>query len=258
MEINNIIENPTSNLLCLEAEFKNFSSVQSVKFKTKKYPNRFIIYRALARQQNGECDKFAIADKYFQIGNPNRTHNFLNTLSSGISNYIKHIYSYKQYSWDIFTFVTDKETTVPQNKMKEIFEKVDTEISKQQIFTWKTDLTTSIRNCPDYHHRKDFVKENMNIIDNIDLKGKSIIIIDDQFTTGATAFEITDKLINKGAKHICFIALFYYISIVSSKACPVCGKQLIIKIRRSDGHRFFSCVSPKFGGKGCGDYIENI
>ena len=252
LEVSNIIQNPNDNLLCLEAEFKSFSSVKSVKFKTDKYPNRFIIYRALARQNNGECDKFAIADKYFQIGNPNRTQEFLNTLSSGISNYVKYICSNKKYSWDIFTFVTDKESTIPQNKMKEIFDKVDTEIPKHQIFIWKNNLTSSIRNCPDYSHRKDFVKENVNIIDGIDLKDKSIIIIDDQFTTGATASEITRKLTDKGAKNIFFIALFYYINTVYSRTCPNCGEQLLIKINRKNGNKFLSCVLPQYGGKGCG------
>lgn len=256
-QINEIIQNPKSNLLCLEAQFQNSISNQSVKFRTKKYHDRFIIYRALARQNNGECDKFAIADKYFQIGNPNRTQDFLNTLTKGISNYINHINTLKDYNWDIFSFVTDKETTIPQNKMKEIFDLVKTDIQKQQIFTWKTNLTSSIRNCPDYQHRKDFVKENLIVLDNVDLTNKNIIIIDDQFTTGATAFEITDKLIAKGAKNIFFIALFYYITAVFSKVCPKCGKQLIIKIKRTDGSKFYSCLLPKYGGNGCG-FIKNI
>ena len=38
--------------------------------------------------------------------------------------------------------------------------------------------------------------------------------------------------------------------------CPICGKPMIMKIRRSDGHRFYSCTPPKYGGDGCGFIID--
>ena len=47
------------------------------------------------------------------------------------------------------------------------------------------------------------------------------------------------------------------------KNCPnlvdgqPCGKAMKIKIKKSDGKKFYSCMPPKFGGNGCG-HIENV
>jgi len=87
--------------------------------------------------------------------------------------------------------------------------------------------------------------------------------LDDQYTTGATADALADKLRVKGAQNVLFIALFHLVAPVnSSKLCPSCiakglEKQLQVKINRQTGTKFYSCVLPRFGGNGCG-YTENI
>lgn len=257
-ELENIIENPNENLLALESIFQNSNSVKAVNFKNQTYSNGFVAFRCLARQNNGECDKYARADMYYQIDNPNRTQEFLNNLSRSAENYINHILSFKQYKWDYFTYLTDKSTTTPPNKMKEIFDLVNTTVPKIQMFKWSDKVEGSLRNKPDYNARREFLKGNLFLDNSIDIKNKSIIILDDQFTTSATAYYISNQLREQGAKNILFIALFYLIlTVESGKYCPHCGKQLVIKIKRSDGSRFYSCLLPKFGGQGCG-YIYNI
>ena len=62
------------------------------------------------------------------ISNPKRTHEFLQTLANGISSYINQDAITRQ-GWDYFTYLTDKKSTTPSNKMKEIFEKGDVTLS---------------------------------------------------------------------------------------------------------------------------------
>ena len=92
----------------------------------------------------------------------------------------------------------------------------------------------------------------------ISLKEKNIIVLDDQLTTAATAWHVIRRLKSQGAKNILFIAMFQMILAVKNEdvLCPGCGKPMILKIRRNDGHRFYSCTPPKFGGNGCGKIID--
>lgn len=256
-ELFDIIQRPIENLLAIEAIFQNSCSSKAVKFLHRPYSNGFATFRCLARQEDGECDKYARADKYYQIDNPNRTPDFLNSLAQATSNYLTEVARFQNFRWDYFTYVSDKRTTKPQNKMKEIFDLVQSPFQKITLFRWNENVTGSLRNQPNYEARRTFIANNLFTIDGIDLQNKNIIVLDDQFTSSATANEICTQLRNKGVTNILFIALFYLILPIVSKVCPQCGKPLKIKIRRNDGNRFYSCLPPQFGGQGCG-YTENI
>jgi phosphoglycolate phosphatase-like HAD superfamily hydrolase len=256
-ELSQIIENPNKSLLALEAIFQGETSDNMVRFLTRHYNGNFIAFRCLARQEDGECDRFARADKYYQIDNPERTQEFISLLAKSITNYLNRVVSFPQYHWDYFTYVSDKKTTTPPNKMKEIFELVETDLEKIKLFEWSNDVTGSLRNQPNYQTRRDFISKHLNTVEGIELLGKNIIVIDDQFTSSATANEISQQLRNKGVKNILFVSLFYLILPIESKVCPKCGKLLKIKIKKVDGSKFYSCLLPKFRGDGCG-YIENI
>jgi len=256
-ELEHIINNPLENLLALESIFQGGNSTKAVNFKYQKYSNGFMAFRCLARQNDGECDKYARADKYYQIDNPNRTKEFLITLSKSAENYINQVLSFNNFKWDYFTYLTDKSTTTPPNKMKEIFDLVNVDIPKIQMFKWNENIDGNLRNRPDYKSRREFISKNLFFDKTINVKDKSVIILDDQFTSSATAYEISTQLRENGAKNILFIALFYLILPIESKACPKCGKALKIKIKKIDGNKFYSCLPPKFGGQGCG-YTENI
>ena len=256
-EVISIIQNPIENLLAIEAVFQDKNSNKVTKFNYKKYQTGFTAFRCLARQEDGECDRFARADKYYQIDNVNREYDFISKLAKGITNYLKRVLSFKEYHWDYISYISDKETTSPPKKMEEIFDIVESPIQKIKLFEWNLGIQKKLRSFPNYDDRKKFISENLHIISNINLEGKNIIIIDDQLTSSATAFEVCKQLRDKGVINILFIALFYLILPVESKICPNCGKSLKIKIRKKDGKKFFSCVPPEFGGNGCG-YIENI
>ena len=247
-DISTIVANPLENLLAIESAFQDKNSNKAVPFKFVKYQNGFTAFRCLARQEDGECDSYGRADKYYQIDNPNRSSDFLKTLATGINNYINAIENQKQFSWDYLTYVSDKKTTTPPNKMKEIFDLVESTIPKVKLFEWRDDVEGSLRNRPDYASRRAFINKYLFTSDNFDFKDKSIIIIDDQFTSSATAYEIATQLRNKGAKNILFIALFYLILPIHAKTCPRCNSNMRISIRKGDGAKFYNCPY----NSGCG------
>jgi predicted HAD superfamily phosphohydrolase YqeG len=257
--IHEMLADPLKYLLSVEAIFHNIKSDQGRKFFSDTANNQVTAFRSLGRQNAGECDCFGVAAKYFLFQRPDRPETVVRTLANAIENYLEHVIkSAPQFKWDILTYVSDKGTTVPANKMKQLWEFTNVSIERKPLLVWKENIQGNIKSQKHYKERKCFVKENMYVSSEFDLNGKSVIVIDDQFTTGGTAFAIRDMLRDKGVKHILFVTMFYLITNVSSEQlCPRCNKRLVIKIRRSDGNKFHSCVAPTYGGEGCG-YVANI
>lgn len=273
LEIEVILDSPKDNLYSIEASFVGSVSNRAIKLNTNRYRDgSYACIRCLARQEQGACDKFGCGDKYFMMSNPQRTHDFLSKLASGISSYINQD-EIKNQGWDYFTYLTDKQSTVPINKMKDIFELVETDVKKVEMLKWADNVQGSLRNKNLYNERQAFLNDYLSVecpkqtvIDlfgqsaeqEICLEGKNIIVLDDQLTTAATAWYVIRKLKEKGAKNILFIAMFQMIlAVYNDVLCPMCGKPMLLKIRRNDGHRFYSCTPPQFRGNGCG-YILDI
>ena len=271
-EMESFIDSPLSNLYPIEAAFAGSSSVRAIRLNDNRYlDGSFACIRCLARQEQGACDKYARADKYYMMSNPQRTQEFLQSLVSGISSYLNQP-SLNQ-GWDYFTYLTDKRTTTPPNKMKEIFDLVATPIQKVWLLKWADNVQGSLREQNLYGDRQTFLQNYLSVkipmettVDMygqeqqvpIPLIGKNVIVLDDQLTTGATAWHVKKKLKEKGARNILFIAMFQMVLPVNNDVmCPRCGQPMLIKMRRSDGHRFFSCTPPQYGGNGCG-FIQDI
>lgn len=272
VELESIIESYQTHLYSIEAAFMGNVSFQAVRLNNNRYADgSYACIRCLARQEQGACDKYARADKYYMISNPTRTQDFLQTLATGISNYLNQP-SLKQ-GWDYFTYLTDKLTTTPPNKMKEIFEMVETSIPKVKLLKWADNVQGSLREQNLYSDRQSFLQNYLSVecptemtIDmfgqeqqsTISLKDKSIVVLDDQLTTGATAWHVIRKLKEKGVRNVLFIAMFQMtLPVHTNVICPHCGKPMLIKMRRSDGHKFYSCTPPEYRGEGCG-YIQDI
>lgn len=255
--LENIIDSPLTNLYSIESVFAGSKSSQSVRLSFNRYADgSFACIRCLARQDQGACDKYARADKYYLMSNPQRTYEFLQALAVGVSNFINQP-SLLSQQWDYFTYLTDKQSTTPPNKMKEIFDMVDTSIPKEQLLKWADNTPGSLREQNLYSDRKAFLERYLNVVD-LNLTGKKIIVLDDQLTTSATAWHVIRKLKEKGARDVLFVAMFQMILPVNDgMVCPKCGKPMLVKIRRSDGHRFYSCTPPEYRGEGCG-YIKDI
>lgn len=272
-ELERIIDSPLDNLYSIESSFAGGKSFRAIRFSDNRYiDGSYSCIRCLARQEQGACDKYARADKYYLMSNPNRTQDLLQSLANGISTYINQPVIMNQ-GWDYFTYLTDKVSTVPANKMKAIFDLVSTSITKCELLKWSDSTQGSLRNRNLYNERKAFLEQFLTVsipkekvIDlfgeeieqPISIQGKNIIVLDDQLTTGATAWHVIHKLKEKGAKNILFIAMFQMVLAVNNNdvICPRCGKPMIMKIRRSDGHRFYSCTPPEYRGDDCGFIID--
>lgn len=252
-----ILDDQTAHLFSGEAVFQNRRNPAAIRFETEKTSDRFIIYRALARQQQGECDSYARADKYFEFGRLDRSNDTLEKLAASVETYLGFVMSF-DYKWDYLTYIPDKSTTQPPNKMKDLFDRINIDINKSKLLEWSSLVSGSTRQKPNFDARAEFIEGNLNVANKFDLRDKNIIILDDQITTGATAQIICEKFVDQGVKNIIFLALFILIDIIESqRICPLCGKRLQIKINRDDGSRFFSCVPPRYKGTGCG-FSESI
>lgn len=110
-EMERIIDAPLANLYSIEAKFANSTSYRAVRLNDNRYGDgSYVCIRCLARQEQGACDKYARADKYYIMSNPQRTQEFIRTLADGISNYINQPTLISQ-GWDYFTYLTDKRST---------------------------------------------------------------------------------------------------------------------------------------------------
>lgn len=272
-ELEKIIDFPLNNLYSIESSFAGGQSLKAIRFSDNRYMDgSYACIRCLARQEQGECDKYARADKYYLMSNTNRTDDLLQKLANGISSFINQP-TVQNQEWDYFTYLTDKASTVPANKMKDIFDLVSTSIPKIELLKWNDNTQGSLRNRNLYNERKAFLEQFLTVslpmekvIDSfgreserpISIQGRNIIVLDNQLTTGATAWHVIHKLKERGAKNVLFVTMFQMILAVSNNdvICPRCGRPMVMKIRRSDGHRFYSCTPPKYGGSGCGFIVD--
>lgn len=267
-DIQLILDNPIDNLYALESIFVGGESLRAIKYSQNRFMDgSYVALRCLARQEAGASDRYARGDKYYLFASPNRSTELLMTLAKGVSLFLDQPAVASQ-GWDYITYLTDKQTTVPMNKMKELFDMIETRIPKVQLLKWSDNVEGSLRSRNLYDERRYFLEQYLSLEvadveeqglfqeknnDRPNINGKNIIVIDDQLTTSATAWYIIHKLKAKGAKNILFIALFQMaLPVESDVVCPVCGKTMQIKIRHNDGVKFYSCTPPKFGGDGCG------
>jgi len=258
-EVLEILGNIYEHLYAIEAVISGSSSTRSIRIKKITFPDKFVAYRSLGRQQGGEADRHAVIAQYKELHDENRTKETLNDLSIAMTNYLDHVVtSYPQVQWDFITYVADKATTTPPNKMGEFFDLIKTPIKKEKLILWHPDVDGSIKTRKDRASRIEFVSKYTYLNQEQDLKGKNIIIVDDQYTTGGTAAAIVSKFHDAGAKNVLFVTLFYLITtVMSDKVCPRCGQTLERKTRKKDYKDFLSCTPPEFRGNGCG-YAENI
>lgn len=251
-EVLGVLASPASHRLVLE----DTAGRQSIRLLNEKNSNGgHTMYRSLARQNQGLCDRYGSLVRYYEFQSATRGVAFLQQISRDVAKYLGEVIrvSSQQFTWDYITCVADKATTKPAGKMENFLHSLDIAIPKAQLFSWSPTVEGSIRHQATTEGRKTFVDKFVFLRSDQNLQGKNIILLDDQYTTGATADSHVERLILAGARNILFIALFYLVSdVASERNCPRCGKISQIKFRKSDGRMFFSCTPPDYNGSGCG------
>lgn len=250
-EILNVIETPSQHRLVLEDRIGK-AAVRM--FTGRNLNDGHTLIRGLGRQQQGPCDAYGAIDRYYKFGSEDRTEGFLADVARDVSRYLHdEMIAHDSTRWDIITCVADKATTKPQRKMAKLLHALDVDLQKEELFVWSSDVTGSIRQEKHRAGRMGFIKRFVHLESDVDLKGKNVIVVDDQYTTGATALSHVDMLLEAGVQNILFVALFYLTEEVPvEKTCPRCGKPTRIKYRKRDGAPFYSCVPPAYNGTGCG------
>jgi hypothetical protein len=156
-------------------------------------------------------------------------------------------------NYDLVTCVPPKPSQT-KNRAKMILEYIPV-IDKEFD---KTKLAPNILKCTrdhtpqkklyGYADRRENVKGAYAV--SGDVKGKTVVLIDDIFTTGAILCEITDMLLQAGCARVYPLAIA---STVTSKVsngtvgltCDKCGGNLCRRINKTDGDIFWGCANFK-------------
>ncbi|SHF02041.1 hypothetical protein SAMN05444279_11463 [Ruegeria intermedia] len=255
-ELLRVIETPAKHRLVLEDKQGN-AAVRM--FTARNLNDGYTLIRCIGRQQQGPCDAYGAIERYYKFGSEDRTENFLGEVVRDVSRYLNdEVMAHDAIRWDIITCVADKATTKPPRKMAKLLHELNVDLQKNELFVWSPEVTGSIRQEKHRAGRMGFIKRFVRLESEIDLRGKSVIVVDDQFTTGATAMSHVDMLLEAGVRNVLFLALFYLTNEVPvEKSCPRCGKIARIKYRKRDGSPFYNCVPPEYNGNGCG-WMGNI
>lgn len=256
-----VLKNPELKRLPLESSLGSTSS--TLNFNVLQ-DGRRIIFKGLARQLRGAGDWISALYFYNKIHSENPDEDFIKKLAEKLSTWVGSVVNDldNKYNWSIITWTPDKETTKPKNKMKNLVARVESKALITQIFKWKDDVDGSVRRISTEIDRTIFLDKYLYLDPDTKnlISGKDIIVIDDQYTTGATAKKISNELISAGARNVLFVALFYITDDVPPGIiCPVCNLEVMIKTNKKKGNQFYSCAPRIYGNTvdGCG-WTKNI
>ena len=175
-EVLKTLTTPVDSLWGAEAVMQGKKSNHAIRLFETSYNGDFKIFRALGRQEDGECDRFAIASYYKEFHRADRKVENLKKLAEAVETFVKSVQETAPgMKWDYFTYVTDKASTTPPNKLRELFEIIELGIPKYQILQWKDEVDGSIRNRPHYKERREFIASNLFVSTDMELNGKSIM-----------------------------------------------------------------------------------
>lgn len=99
----------------------------------------------------------------------------------------------------------------------------------------------------DYLTRKENVREKYKVKKNYDIKNKTILFIDDVYTTGSTVYEITKILYEAGAKNVLAVVLSVNQPVESSSVTfhkiprTICDAKQTQKFNNKGKTLFFGC-----------------
>lgn len=149
---------------------------------------------------------------------------------------------------DYFTYIPLKPKDIKENKFDRFKSLKLTELKKGNI------RLDNLLKCTkdfsqkgnDLYVRREVVKGTFQIIENVDIENRTIVIIDDVFSTGSTIFEAAKTLYEAGAKKV--IAIILSVNQLTESSieyknlkCKVCGSNMRIRMNNNTGELFFGC-----------------
>ncbi|MGG4443732.1 ComF family protein [Brevibacillus fortis] len=127
------------------------------------------------------------------------------------------------------------------------------------------DLSKSLNCTEDYPSQKGLnaIERELNVRDKFsassNVENKTIILLDDVFTTGATATECVHTLRKAGVSDVIVVTIaanqFGVFRDSPFLPCPECGEQLVLKLSKY-GNAFFGCTEYSSGCKGSMYYSD--
>lgn len=130
-------------------------------------------------------------------------------LSENMSEFLSSAYKTNRFKCDAITFVPSGVKRIKErgfNIAKLLAENLGKNLNLPVVDTMER-LNESHQINKDYKSRQDNIKNAFKILNNVDVKNKTILIVDDVYTTGATMNECARILKLAGAKEIFCLTL---------------------------------------------------
>ncbi len=141
-------------------------------------------------------------------------------LSKTMSAFMVDCYKSNRYNCDIVTYVPSGTRRIKErgfNLTKLLAEEVAKSLEIPVINTMER-IKESHQIDKNFKSRQDNIKDAFRIIKNIDIKNKTILLIDDVYTTGATMNECSRILTKAGAKAVFGLTFAHTRKVLQSEA----------------------------------------
>ncbi|MDQ7984064.1 HAD-IA family hydrolase [Pseudomonas sp. G34] len=152
----------------------------------------------------------------------------------------------KKKHFDIITVIPAKQEKF--KRLEEMLGRVEAATSCESEFIddilWFIEGANSLKTLP-LEGRSAEISETLQINQERldDIRGKTILVIDDVMTTGATFARAYELLMSHGASQVIGVTLAKTVSITDTqKECPACGRTMRINKNKATNIRFWGCT----------------
>jgi hypothetical protein len=131
----------------------------------------------------------------------------------------------------------------------------------------RPDLLRCTSNYPSQKEAGPYQVRRENVrgvfVAHTDVRGRTIVVVDDITTSGSTLMEATRVLVEAGAREVIPVAIAYHPENLDPSnenlSCPQCGAELAPRFNRIDASIFFGCRQwPHTGCRGSRNFITGV
>lgn len=148
---------------------------------------------------------------------------------------------------DSFTYIPLKPADIKEGKFDRFnnLKLIGLKKENMQLDTFLRCIKDFSQKGNDLYVRREIVKGAFEVIK--DVENKTIVIIDDVFSTGSTILEAVKILYEAGAKKVIAVLLLSVNQLTESSIkyknlkCNICGSNMKLRMNKSSGQLFFGC-----------------